>query len=70
MHLAHGTFHVGSHIYRYNIQKMYDECYPAATLYIKSDRDVRGIANLYPEFMESPTAEVRLLDANLVTAVS
>ena len=43
---------------------------PAATLYIKSDRDVRGIANLYPEFMESPTAEVRLLDANLVTTVS
>jgi lipopolysaccharide transport system ATP-binding protein len=53
MHLGKGTFHVGAHIYRYNIQKMYDTCYPATTLYIDSDRDIRGIANLYPEVVEA-----------------
>jgi ABC-type polysaccharide/polyol phosphate transport system ATPase subunit len=49
LHLARGTFHVGAHLYRYNIQKMYDDCYPLATVFITSERDVRGAANLYPE---------------------
>jgi ABC-type polysaccharide/polyol phosphate transport system ATPase subunit len=53
LHLARGTFHIGTHVYRYNIQKMYDDCYPAGTLFITSERDVRGVANLYPEVVKS-----------------
>lgn len=53
LHLARGTFHIGTHVYRYNIQKMYDDRYPLATLFITSERDVRGVANLYPEVVKS-----------------
>jgi len=49
LHLARGTFHIGAAIYRYNLQKNYDERYPLGTMFIASERDVRGVANLYPE---------------------
>ncbi len=48
LHLAQGTFRIGCYIFRYDIEKMYDSVVPAATIYVKSDRDVRGAANLYP----------------------
>jgi len=48
MHLAHGTFHLGALIYRYDIQREYDAWNPAASLFVSTDRDVRGAANLYP----------------------
>lgn len=49
LHLAPGTYYVGTYIYRYDIQKMYDARYRAKTIYIRSDQDVRGIVNLYPK---------------------
>jgi ABC-type polysaccharide/polyol phosphate transport system ATPase subunit len=49
LHLARGTFHLGALVYRYDIQRQYDSWCPAATLFISSDRDVRGAANLYPQ---------------------
>lgn len=48
MHLAPGTFHVGVIVYRYDIQRGYDSRFPAHTLFVKSDRDVRGAVNMYP----------------------
>jgi lipopolysaccharide transport system ATP-binding protein len=48
LHLAPGAYHVGTLIYRYDIQKKYDELARAATIYVKCEEDVRGIANLYP----------------------
>ena len=49
LHLLPGTYHFGAYIYRYDIEKMYDTRNPAATIHVKSDADVRGIANLYPK---------------------
>jgi lipopolysaccharide transport system ATP-binding protein len=49
LHLAPGTYHIGTHIYRYDIQKMYDVWNPALTIQVRSDRDVRGVVNLYPK---------------------
>lgn len=49
LHLAPGTYHFGAHIYRYDIQKLYDAVTSAATIYVISDTDVRGVANLYPQ---------------------
>ena len=49
LHLVPGTYHVGTHIYRYDIEKMYDARNPAMTIHVRSDADVRGIANLYPK---------------------
>jgi lipopolysaccharide transport system ATP-binding protein len=51
LHLAQGTYRIGCYIYRYDIEKFYDKIIPAATIYVQSDRDVRGIANLYPKVM-------------------
>jgi hypothetical protein len=49
LHLAPGTYHVCPYIYRYDIQKQYDSRPRAGTIYVKSDTDVLGIANLYPK---------------------
>jgi homopolymeric O-antigen transport system ATP-binding protein len=51
MHLANGTFHLGTHLYRYDIQRELDRVVPAATFFIESDVDVRGSANLYPRLV-------------------
>ncbi len=48
LNLAPGTYHLGVLVYRYDIQKAYDRLFPAATMYIHSHIDVRGIANLFP----------------------
>jgi lipopolysaccharide transport system ATP-binding protein len=48
LHLAQGTFHVGVQLIRYDVQRVYDRWIPAASLFIKTDRDARGAANLYP----------------------
>jgi len=49
LHLAPGTYHIGAWLYRYDIQKEYDEWVGAETVFVSTDRDVRGVANLYPE---------------------
>lgn len=61
LHLAGGTFHIGSQIYYYefNIKKhhddpskmweVYDEIYPLGTLVVVSETYVGSAANLYPE---------------------
>lgn len=48
LHLVPGTYHLGAHIYRYDIQKMYDMRLPAATIQVRSEKDVQGVVNLYP----------------------
>jgi len=49
LHLARGAFYVGAAVYRYDNEKTYDVRFPMGTLFVTSDKDVRGIANLYPE---------------------
>lgn len=51
MNLAPGAFYLGAAVYRYDIQRTYDTFFPAATLYLDSDRDIRGVANLHPEIV-------------------
>jgi homopolymeric O-antigen transport system ATP-binding protein len=48
LHLAPGTFHLGVSIHRYDIGKAYDRVCPAATIFVRCDRDVRGAVNLRP----------------------
>jgi ABC-type polysaccharide/polyol phosphate transport system ATPase subunit len=49
LHLASGSFYFGTIIFRYDIQRLYDESFPMGTVFITSDTDVRGVANLYPQ---------------------
>ena len=50
LHLAPGVYRIGTHVYRYDIQKMYDRRSAAGTIYVSTEKDVRGVANLYPRF--------------------
>jgi lipopolysaccharide transport system ATP-binding protein len=49
LHLANGTFHVGTYLFQYDVQRELDRVLPAATFFVESDIDVRGSANLYPK---------------------
>ena len=48
LQFASGTFHFGVLLYRYDIQRRYDEWSPATTIFVAADRDVRGAVNLNP----------------------
>jgi len=48
LNFASGTFHFGSWIYRYDIQRRYDEWDAAATIFVAARSDVRGVVNLQP----------------------
>ncbi len=55
LHLVPGSFHFGTHVYRYDIQRMYDSAFPVGTVFITADTDVRGVVNLYPQVETSST---------------
>jgi lipopolysaccharide transport system ATP-binding protein len=48
LNLAPGTFQLGAHVYRYDNQHNFDTRLPAATFYVTSATDVRGVAHLEP----------------------
>ena len=52
LHFARGTFHFVATVYRYDIQKEYDTCFPAATVFVSSDVDVRGAVNVEPRVLQ------------------
>jgi ABC-type methionine transport system ATPase subunit len=49
LHLSAGTYYVSASIHRYDIKKDYDQWESVQTFFVSSDRDSRGVANLYPE---------------------
>lgn len=49
LHIASGVYRLGVQAYRYDVQHMYDLHFPAATIFIHSNEDVRGVVNLYPK---------------------
>jgi hypothetical protein len=51
LNLAEGTFHPAVVLYRYDIQTVYDEWEPAATIYMGSEGGVRGIAHCFPRLV-------------------
>jgi lipopolysaccharide transport system ATP-binding protein len=57
LNLVPGAFNIGTRIYRYDLQKMFDEQMPLGTFFITCKEDVRGVANLYPVVESFATAE-------------
>ena len=51
LHLTTGSYHLGVLVYQYNIEKSYDDWFPAERIFITSELDVRGGANLYPKLV-------------------
>lgn len=49
LHLGPGTFHLGALIHRFDIQKDYYWKFPAATIYVHSQKDMHGVVNLNPK---------------------
>ena len=49
LHFGGGAFHIGAMIYQSSIQKIYDEWFPATTIFVSCDGDVRGAVNLHPK---------------------
>jgi ABC-type polysaccharide/polyol phosphate transport system ATPase subunit len=52
LNLVSGTFYVSALIFRYDIATEYDRWMRAATLFIASDQDVRGVANCFPKVVK------------------
>lgn len=50
LHLGPGTYHVSVGAYRYDIQKDYGQ-FHGRTIFVHSDTDARGVANLYPRLV-------------------
>jgi ABC-type polysaccharide/polyol phosphate transport system ATPase subunit len=48
LNVAGGTFYWGVLLYRFNIEKTLDRLFPAATIFVNSLTEVRGVANPHP----------------------
>jgi lipopolysaccharide transport system ATP-binding protein len=52
LHLVDGSFFLKVEVKNYKAGKVYDARFPAASIYVRSDKGVKGMANLYPVFRE------------------
>jgi len=55
LNTAHGAFHLGAAIYRYDIQREYDSKLPAATVFVGATMAVRGAVNCFPRLVAAET---------------
>lgn len=51
LNLTVGLYHPSVLVYRYDTQTEYDRRAPAETIYVSSAKDVRGVANCFPELI-------------------
>jgi hypothetical protein len=59
LNLAGGTFYFGILLYRFNIEKIVDRFFPAATIFVNSLPEVRGVVNPHPSITAfGPVAEI------------
>jgi lipopolysaccharide transport system ATP-binding protein len=48
LNLAGGTFHLGVELFRFNNEKTFHRLFPAATIFLNTLTEIRGIANVEP----------------------
>ena len=48
LNLAGGTFYFGVLLYRFNVEKILDRLFPAATIFVNTLAEVRGVLNPHP----------------------
>jgi len=53
LNMAHGSFHLGSDIFRYDREMSYDRHNRSATIFVGSTMAVRGAVNCFPAIVES-----------------
>jgi hypothetical protein len=52
LHLVEGSFFLKVEVKNYRVERSYDVLYPAASIFVHSDKGIKGTANLYPTFRE------------------
>ena len=52
LHLVGGNFFLKIEVKKYQVDKIVDVSFPAAIIFVKSEKGMKGIANLYPVFKE------------------
>jgi lipopolysaccharide transport system ATP-binding protein len=57
LHLVEGNFFLKVELKKYRASKIYDALFPAASIYVRSEKGIKGTANLYPTFREENTTE-------------
>jgi hypothetical protein len=60
LHLVEGGFFLRVEVKNYRVDRIYDVLFPAASIFVRSDKGIKGTANLYPVFSEEdapPRAE-------------
>jgi lipopolysaccharide transport system ATP-binding protein len=62
LHLVGGNYFLKVEIKKYRIERIYDALLPAASIFVRSDKGIKGVANLYPTFREetAPLPEGKL----------
>jgi lipopolysaccharide transport system ATP-binding protein len=52
LHLVEGNFFLKVEVKNYRVERSYDVLFPAASIFVRSDKGIKGTANLYPVFRE------------------
>jgi lipopolysaccharide transport system ATP-binding protein len=52
LHLVEGGFFLRVEVKNYRVDRSYDVLFPAASIFVRSDKGIKGTANLYPVFSE------------------
>jgi len=52
LHLVGGSYFLKVEIKKYRVERIYDTLLPAASIFLRSDKGIKGTANLYPTFRE------------------
>jgi hypothetical protein len=52
LHLVEGSFFLKVEVKNYRVERSYDVLFPAASIFVHSDKGIKGTANLYPIFRE------------------
>src|SRR5579862_8142106 len=63
LNMVTGIYHPSIGLYRYDIQKKYDEWEPATTIFISSETDARGVVHCFPKVVHReirPASEANL----------
>ncbi|MBP2676699.1 MAG: transporter, ATP-binding protein [Deltaproteobacteria bacterium] len=53
LHLVEGGFFLKTEVKNYRIERIHDVRFPAASIFVRSSKGIKGTANLYPVFSEN-----------------
>ena len=58
LHLVEGSFFLRVEVKNYRVERSYDLLFPAASIFVRSEKGIKGTANLYPVFKEEDAQRV------------